>query len=129
MVFFAKDELSWGCELHRVINEGLRDSKFGLVVLSKAFVKKCSSWTKLELNALFNKNNLTQKECILPIWRSDINESIVGEFDMTLVGIQALKEQEKTFDQMAAELKKKLKSTETCWGCSQFDRQWSDFST
>lgn len=116
-VFFAKDELSWGCELHRVINDGLRDSKYGLVVLSKSFVNKCSKWTSSELSSLHSKSRLSTQDCILPIWKKDISEAEVGAFDMTLVGIKALKEEDMSVDQMAVELKKKLRN-DGCWGCS-----------
>jgi len=116
-VFFAKDELSWGCELHRVINDGLRDSKYGLVVLSKHFVNKCSKWTSSELSSLHSKSRLSPQDCILPIWKKDISEAEVGAFDMTLVGIKALKEEDMSVDQMAVELKKKLRN-DGCWGCS-----------
>jgi len=116
-VFFAKDELSWGCELHRVINDGLRDSKYGLVVLSKHFVNKCSKWTSSELSSLHSKSRLSTQDCILPIWKKDISEAEVGAFDMTLVGIKALKEEDMSVDQMAVELKKKLRN-DGCWGCS-----------
>ncbi|KAL5247159.1 hypothetical protein ACHWQZ_G019122 [Mnemiopsis leidyi] len=125
-VFFAKDELSWGCELHRVINDGLRDSKYGLVVLSKHFVNKCSKWTSSELSSLHSKSRLSsQDDCILPIWKKDISEAEVGAFDMTLVGIKALKEEDMSVDQMAVELKKKLRSSGTCWGCKSYEYGWS----
>lgn len=116
-VFFAKDELSWGCELHKVINDGLRYSKYGLVVLSKQFVEKCSKWTSTELSSLHSKSRLSSQDCILPVWKKDITELEVGDFDMTLVGIKALKEEEMTVDQMAIELKKKLRN-DGCWGCN-----------
>lgn len=124
-VFFAKDELSWGCELHKVINDGLRHSKYGLVVLSKQFVEKCSKWTSTELSSLHSKSRLSSQDCILPVWKKDITELEVGDFDMTLVGIKALKEEEMTVDQMAIELKKKLRKTGTCWGCKSSEFLWS----
>lgn len=130
-VFFAKDELSWGCSLNGVIKEGLRNSKYGIVVLSKKFFDKCSKWTDDEVNALFTKKRLTKEDLILPVWL-DINIDDVARYDLNLCDIQALKKDSMSCGDMALELKKKLKAVETCWGCKSCNvsQSWStsDFS-
>ena len=53
---------------HNRPQEGLRNSKYGIVVLSKKFFDKCSKWTDDEVNALFTKKRLTKEDLILPVW-------------------------------------------------------------
>ena len=60
-----------------------------------------------------NSTSLTQlylRSSLNHLSSEDISEAEVGAFDMTLVGIKALKEEDMSVDQMAVELKKKLRS-------------------
>lgn len=65
-VWYDKDFLLWGDGLRSSIDRGLVDSRYGIVVFSKAFLKK-KHWTEHELNGLFAKERDGRK-VILPIW-------------------------------------------------------------
>lgn len=64
-VWYDEFTLKLGDSLTERINHGLTNSKFGLVVLSKAFFNK--KWTNSELGALFSLQ-VDNQTFILPIW-------------------------------------------------------------
>jgi len=64
-VWYDKFELNWGDDLRTSIDEGLKKSKYGIVVFSPAFLKK-KKWTEHELSGLFAKEKNGQK-VILPV--------------------------------------------------------------
>ena len=51
-VWYDKLCIIWGDSLRSKIDEGLRNSKYGIVILSEAYIKK--GWTQYELEGLFN---------------------------------------------------------------------------
>lgn len=53
-VWYDNMNISWGDSLRTKIDEGLRNSRFGIVVLSKDYIKK--GWTQYELEGLFNND-------------------------------------------------------------------------
>jgi TIR domain len=65
-VWYDEDLLLWGDGLRGSIDRGLTNSRYGIVVFSKAFLKK-KHWTEHELNGLFAKERKGRK-VILPIW-------------------------------------------------------------
>ncbi|MDD3325301.1 MAG: toll/interleukin-1 receptor domain-containing protein [Sulfurospirillaceae bacterium] len=101
------DELSikWGDSLRMAIDKGLSNSKFGIVVISKSFIKK--GWTNYELDGLF-QIEMTNGKTILPIWH-DITKDEVQAFSATLAGRKALNTAMFTIDEIADELHKILK--------------------
>jgi len=58
--------LEWGDDLRPAIDQGLTSCRYGIVVFSKAFLRK-RKWTEHELNSLFARERLGKK-LILPIW-------------------------------------------------------------
>jgi TIR domain len=66
--------MKWGDNLRTSIDEGLLNSRFGIVVFSKAFLKK-KRWTEHELNGLFAKERAGVK-VILPIWHEVTQEDL-----------------------------------------------------
>ncbi|WP_170113028.1 TIR domain-containing protein [Ahniella affigens] len=64
-VWLDEQELTVGDSLRRVIDRGLSDSKFGVVILSPSFFLK--EWPNVELDALFARELKTGKT-ILPVW-------------------------------------------------------------
>ncbi len=101
------DELSikWGDSLRIAIDKGLTNSKFGIVVISKSFIKK--GWTNYELDGLF-QIEMTNGKTILPIWH-DITKDEVQAFSATLTGRKALNIAMFTIDEIADELQNILK--------------------
>ncbi|GEM_PF-2943848 len=75
-VWYDSFQIGWGDDLRPTIDEGLKNSRYGIVVFSAAFLKK-KKWTEYELNGLFSKEK-SGKKIILPIWhnitRDDISE-------------------------------------------------------
>jgi hypothetical protein len=68
-VWYDNWTLKLGDSLRKKIDEGLKDSKYGIVVLSPSFLKK--DWTNKELAGLMQKEVAYSKEnVILPVWHN-----------------------------------------------------------
>jgi hypothetical protein len=65
-VWYDEMSLEWGDNIRTKIDEGLATCRFGIVVLSKAFLTK-KQWTDHELSGLFALEE-PGKKVILPIW-------------------------------------------------------------
>lgn len=85
-VWYDQAVLKWGDPLRAKIDEGLRNSRFGIVIISRDYIQK--GWTQYELEGLFNKE-MTVGKTILPIWHN-ISKSEVLRFSPTLGGKLAL---------------------------------------
>lgn len=67
--------LEWGDDLRTVIDKGLINCRYGIVVLSKAFLGK-KKWTEHELNGLFAREQAGRK-LILPIWHGIMRDDLL----------------------------------------------------
>lgn len=85
-VWYDEFSLKVGDSLSRSIDKGLSGSNYGVVVLSKFFVKK--DWTDYELRGLLAKE-LGKGKVILPVWH-EISRDDVLEFSPTLADKFAL---------------------------------------
>jgi hypothetical protein len=65
IVWYDEYTLAVGDSLRRSIDYGLRNSRFGIVVLSKNFFQK--EWTQRELDGLTTKE-ISGRKAILPVW-------------------------------------------------------------
>lgn len=101
-VWYDTTDIAWGDSLRSKIDKGLAMSKYGIVVISKAYIRK--GWTQYELDGLFNIE-MTQGKTILPIWH-DITKQEVQDFSPSLAGRKALMSQLMTPAEIATELKK-----------------------
>ena len=79
-------KIKWGDPLRKSIDEGLKKSRFGIVVISKHFIAK--GWTQYELDGLFEKE-MSGGKVILPIWHG-ITKKEVQAFSPTLAGRKAM---------------------------------------
>lgn len=79
-VWFDQFDLKIGDSLRRKIDEGLKKSRYGIVVLSPAFFDK--HYTKLELDGLAQREADGEK-VILPIWVG-VDEKQIRSFSPTL---------------------------------------------
>lgn len=104
-VWYDEFSIKWGDSLRESIDKGLKSSKFGIVVISKSFMKK--GWTKYELDGLVQKE-MTYGKTILPIWH-DITKDEVQNFSPSLAGRKALNTSMYTIKEIAEELKNILK--------------------
>ena len=74
-VWFDKTALRWGDDLRSAIDRGLRNCRYGIVIFSKAFLKR-KKWTEYELSSLFALEKVSEKR-ILPIWHEVTHEDLL----------------------------------------------------
>ncbi len=96
-VWYDSINIGWGDSLRTQIDNGLKKSKFGIVILSENYIKK--GWTQYELEGLFNIE-MTKGKTILPIWHN-ITKQQVLDFSATLAGRKALTTATMTADEIA----------------------------
>jgi hypothetical protein len=80
-VWLDINEISLGDSLRTAIDRGLREAKFGVVILSPAFVAKV--WPRRELGALFALERFVDSKVILPV-RHNIGTDEILEFSPML---------------------------------------------
>jgi hypothetical protein len=73
-VWMDKAVLRWGDSLRSRIDDGLKRSRFVIVVLSKAFLN-LKKWTEYELNSAFALETVNEKR-ILPLWHGVTHEDL-----------------------------------------------------
>jgi TIR domain len=79
-VWLDKNELKLGDSLRTKIDQGLAESRFGVVILSQAFFAK--DWPQRELNGLAALES-PQRKVILPIWH-DVDQHVVAKYSPLL---------------------------------------------
>jgi hypothetical protein len=93
--------LKIGDSIRQSIDKGIRNSSYGVVILSKNFFSK--NWPIKELNALFNREDV-KENVILPIW-NNINKEEISNFSPLLADKKAIIFNKNTsFDKIADEL-------------------------
>lgn len=85
-VWYDSLNIAWGDSLRSKIDEGLKNSRYGIVVLSQSYIKK--GWTQYELEGLFNIE-MTNGKTILPIWHN-ISLKEIMDFSPTIAGRKAM---------------------------------------
>lgn len=75
-VWLDEFELRIGDSLRRKIDQGLANSRFGVVVLSNAFLRK--GWPKYELDGLVTKG-IDGDQILLPIWHNISKAQVIAE--------------------------------------------------
>ena len=99
-VWYDDFELRIGDSLRGKIDEGLANSRYGIVVLSHAFFQK--NWTQYELNALVARE-MADKPVILPLWHEITSDEIMA-YSPGLTDKIALNTSEFTIDKIAQEI-------------------------
>jgi TIR domain len=84
-VWYDDFSLHLGDPLLGTIDRGLRDSRFGVVILSKTFFKK--KWPPDELNGLIALEGPHRKR-VLPIWHK-VSQKYIAKFSPILAGRKA----------------------------------------
>lgn len=72
-VWYDEFEMKMGDSLRRKIDYGLAHSRFGVVVISRAFIRK--GWTNYELDGIITKA-VSGKQVMLPIWHNITQEEV-----------------------------------------------------
>lgn len=76
-VWFDKSQLRIGDDLYEKIDEGLRRSRYGIIVLSPSFFGLQKTWTRREINSLMALEDADGRKRILPVWYN-VDESDVA---------------------------------------------------
>lgn len=100
-VWYDEFELQLGDSLREKIDLGLKDSKFGLVILSSSFFGR--PWASYELNG-FVSRELNESKIILPIWHEVTKDEVIN-FSPTLADKVAIKSSELSLEEIAAAIK------------------------
>ena len=85
-VWYDRQALRWGDSIRQKIDEGLRRSFFGVVILSPNFFER--PWPQAELDAIIQKD-LSGRGRLLPIWHK-LTQDEVANHAPTLAGRLAL---------------------------------------
>lgn len=99
-VWLDKTELRLGDSLRRKIDEGIRSSRFGIVVLSETFFAK--GWTNHELDGLVTRN-VAGEQSLLPIWHA-LSAEQVRAHSPSLADKVALSTAGTSIDEMAEQI-------------------------
>lgn len=98
-----KAEIRWGDSITQKVNDGLIDSKYVIVVLSKSFLNK--NWPKRELNAILNIEASNGETKILPLIYGNSNEILQK---LPLLNDKMFLSWDDGIDSIGYELKRKL---------------------
>lgn len=105
-VWYDEFTLRIGDSLRRSIDNGLRDSKYGIVVLSEAFFKK--EWPQRELDGLFARE-INGEKVILPIWHK-ISKNEVLQYSPIVADMLAINTTNFTIEEIAREISQRVLS-------------------
>lgn len=84
-VWYDEFELTLGDSLRESIDEGLKTSNFGVVVLSEQFFGK--DWSEYELNGLVQRQ-MAEDKVILPLWY-DVSHADIVDYSPSLADLKA----------------------------------------
>lgn len=99
-VWYDEFTLRIGDSLRRSIDNGLKNSRYGIVVLSEAFFSK--EWPQRELDGLFARE-VSGEKVILPIWHK-ISKNEVMKFSPIIADMVALNTSIFTIEEIAKEI-------------------------
>lgn len=105
-VWLDEARLRVGDSLRRKIDEGIRASRFGVVVLSEAFFRK--GWTNHELDGLVTRN-VAGEQSLLPIWH-DLSAEQVRHYSPSLADKVAMSTGSLSIEEMAQQIAEVVKN-------------------
>jgi hypothetical protein len=106
-VWYDEFELKVGDSLRQSIDRGLASSRFGIVVLSRSFLRK--NWPQYELNGMVAKEIEGQK-VVLPIWHG-IDKKELLAYSPTLADKVALSTLSMTIEEVAENIASVLRQS------------------
>ncbi len=86
--------------MRRKIDKGLANSRFGIVVLSKDFIRK--GWTNYELDGIMTKS-VSDEQVMLPIWHN-LTKKEVLDYSPSLADKLARNTSSFTVEEIASEI-------------------------
>lgn len=99
-VWYDKFEMKIGDSLRRKIDKGLANSRFGIVVLSKDFIRK--GWTNYELDGIITKS-VSDEQVLLPIWHNLTKKEVI-DYSPSLADKLARNTSSFTVEEIATEI-------------------------
>ncbi|MCH7962771.1 MAG: TIR domain-containing protein [Bacteroidetes bacterium] len=99
-VWYDEFELQIGDSLRRAIDNGLKNSRYGIVVLSEAFFSK--EWPQMELDGLFARE-VNGEKVILPIWHK-ISKNEVLKYSPIIADMLAINTSSFTIKEIAQKI-------------------------
>ena len=99
-IWYDEFELKIGDSLRRKIDQGLANSRFGIVVLSHAFFDK--GWPNYELDGLVTRA-VTGEQVLLPIWHNISRQEVIG-YSPSLADKLARSTSTHTVEEIASEI-------------------------
>jgi hypothetical protein len=110
-VWYDEFELTIGSSLRRSIDTGLANSRFGVVVLSEAFVDK--GWPNYELDGLVTREvSEGGMQIILPIWHRVTKDEVI-RYSPSLADKLARSTADSTAEEIATEIAAVIRDAET----------------
>lgn len=109
-VWYDEFELHIGDSLRRKIDRGLANSRFGIVIVSRDFIKK--GWTNYELDGIISKA-LTGEQILLPIWHNITKKEVI-DFSPSLADKLARNTAVDTVEEIANEIASLIKGKSDC---------------
>ncbi|NGZ74096.1 toll/interleukin-1 receptor domain-containing protein [Saccharibacillus alkalitolerans] len=103
-VWYDELTIKLGDSLRQMIDRGLANAKYGIVVLSPWFFKK--NWTQFELDGLVGRE-MEGSKVILPIWHKISKDEVMKQSPM-LAGKRAANTTTMTIEEIADELQQVL---------------------
>ncbi|MBC1553538.1 TIR domain-containing protein [Listeria booriae] len=107
-IWYDSDSVGWGKSIRRSIDDGLKYSRFAIVILSPHFISESKYWTGYELDGLFVKEGAHGEQVILPIWHN-ITADQMQEYSLSLSDRLALNTAINTVDDIVNNLIKLLR--------------------
>lgn len=105
-VWYDTSQIKWGDSMRAKIDEGLKRSKFGVVVLSPDYIKEGKYWTKAELDGLFQLESVNGKT-LLPVWHNLTKKEVMA-YSPIIASRLAMTTASMTPSEIAGELAKLL---------------------
>jgi hypothetical protein len=99
-VWYDEFELRIGDSLRRKIDRGIANSNFGIIVVSRHFIKK--GWTNYEFDGIISRS-VNGEQIMLPIWH-DITKQEVLDYSPSLLDKVARNTTDFTIEEIADEI-------------------------
>ncbi len=100
-VWYDEFSIDVGDNLRQSIEEGLANSRFGIVVITPSFIGK--PWTERELSILYMLQDMNSEKIIIPIWHNIDRPLIVKHLPM-IADVKALKTASATFHEIVEKI-------------------------
>lgn len=107
-VWYDEFELKIGDSLRQKIDKGVANSKFGIVILSKNFIKK--GWTNYELDGLITRS-ISNQQILLPIWHNITKQEVI-DYSPSIADKVARSTSINTIEEIADEIAEIIKGKE-----------------